>query len=260
MSLTGRNYAIYSHPLSWTAILSSLPSAARARRLVLTRDIKTNLEALLPQTLGGLAAIGRPTASQRESARAAGAAPIILVVGVQGRPRAQIGLAAAKRTLPAPSRLPLPMAKLRAAQKTGHFSLVGSGPGSPDLLTLRAVERLQEADVVFYDRHADEAVLELARRDIERVFVGKHTDAHAWPRERINAVIVAEAQKGRRVVRLRSGDLNAPDLAAREISAIKAAGIPLDIVPSVADTAAVAVRSIPEAQGRDCPSVPRSHA
>ncbi|MBF9061470.1 uroporphyrinogen-III C-methyltransferase, partial [Rhodobacterales bacterium HKCCSP123] len=115
----------------------------------------------------------------------------------------------------------------------GSIALVGAGPGARDLLTLRAVERLQEADVIFYDRLVDEDVLELARRDAERVFVGKHVGAHAWPQARINAVIVAEARKGRRVVRLKSGDPGIFGRAGEEIGAARAAGIPVEIVPGV---------------------------
>jgi uroporphyrin-III C-methyltransferase/precorrin-2 dehydrogenase/sirohydrochlorin ferrochelatase len=79
------------------------------------------------------------------------------------------------------------------------ISLVGAGPGAADLLTLRAVERLQEADVIFYDRLVDPAALELARRDAERVYVGKTVGAADWPQGRINDLIVATARQGRRV-------------------------------------------------------------
>lgn len=115
----------------------------------------------------------------------------------------------------------------------GHISLVGAGPGARDLLTLRAVERLQEADVIFYDRLVDPEVLELARRDAERIFVGKHVGAHAWPQDRICAMIVAEAARGRKVVRLKSGDPGIFGRATEELQAARAAGISIDIVPGV---------------------------
>ncbi|MCW8844079.1 MAG: uroporphyrinogen-III C-methyltransferase [Rhodobacteraceae bacterium] len=116
---------------------------------------------------------------------------------------------------------------------TGHIALVGAGPGARDLLTLRAVQRLREADVIFYDRLVDQEVLELARRDAERVFVGKHVGAHRWPQDRINSMIVAEACKGRRVVRLKSGDPGVFGRAAEEIAAARAASIPVELVPGV---------------------------
>ncbi len=127
--------------------------------------------------------------------------------------------------------------------KQGNIALVGAGPGARDLLTLRAVARLQEADVIFYDRLVDDEVLELARRDAERVFVGKVVGAHAWPQEQINALIVAEALKGRNVVRLKSGDPGIFGRATEELSAARAVGIPVEIVPGVTAASAAAARA-----------------
>lgn len=115
----------------------------------------------------------------------------------------------------------------------GHIALVGAGPGARDLLTLRAVDRLGRADVVFYDRLVDPEVLDLIRAGAERVFVGKHVGAHSWPQERINQVIVAEALKGLRVVRLKSGDPGIFGRASEELDAARAAGIPVELVPGV---------------------------
>ncbi|MFT3691419.1 uroporphyrinogen-III C-methyltransferase [Paenirhodobacter sp.] len=120
----------------------------------------------------------------------------------------------------------------------GSIALVGAGPGAADLLTLRALQRMQEADVIFHDRQVDRAVLELARRDAERVFVGKEVGAHSWPQEWINRVIVDAGLRGLRVVRLKSGDPGIFGRAAEELAAARAAGIPAEIVPGV--TAAVA--------------------
>ncbi len=122
----------------------------------------------------------------------------------------------------------------------GRIDLVGAGPGARDLLTLRAVQRLQEADVIFYDRLVDPGVLELARRDAERVFAGKEVGACAWPQSRIDAAIVAEARKGRRVVRLKSGDPSIFGRAAEELAAARAADIPCEIVPGITAASAAA--------------------
>lgn len=127
-------------------------------------------------------------------------------------------------------------------QAQGHIALVGAGPGARDLLTLRAVQRLQEADVIFYDRLVDPEVLELARRDAERVYVGKIVGAHAWPQTRICSLIVAEATKGRRVVRLKSGDPGIFGRATEELDAARAAGVAVEIVPGV--TAASAASAV----------------
>ncbi len=115
----------------------------------------------------------------------------------------------------------------------GAIALVGAGPGARDLLTLRVVERLQEADIIFYDRLVDADVLELARRDAERVFVGKVVGASTWPQDRICEVIVAAAKQGKRVVRLKSGDPMLFGRAAEELEAASAAGIPIEVVPGV---------------------------
>jgi len=180
---------------------------------MLTRDIRTRLEQMLPQIAGGLAALAsqlRPSVAR--------SAP---------RPGRRAFRAWAFRGA-------LGDARTRGKERdTGKISLVGAGPGARDLLTLRAVERLQEADVVFYDRLVDEEVLELVRRDAERVFVGKHVGAHSWPQDRINRRIVTEAQKGKRVVRLKSGDPGIFGRATEEIDASRAAGIAIELVPGV---------------------------
>ena len=130
---------------------------------------------------------------------------------------------------------------LKAAIASGDFAegaptpvaLVGAGPGCSDLITLRGVQRLQEADVIFYDRLVDPGVLELARRDAERVYVGKEPGCHHWPQEKINQVLVAAARRGQRVVRLKCGDPGIFARGAEEVAALKEAGIAYEIVPGV---------------------------
>lgn len=199
---------------------------------VLARQIKTQIEQSLPQSLGGLAALAgrlRPSVATNvpRARRRAFWAWVF-----SGTPR-MTWTRGAERD--AASLIKSAIAEGHAPQDAtgGSISLVGAGPGARDLLTLRAVERLQEADVIFYDRLVDAQVLELARRDAERVFVGKHVGAHSWPQERINAVIVAEARKGRRVVRLKSGDPGVFGRAGEELSAARAEGIPVEIVPGI---------------------------
>ncbi|WP_299783778.1 uroporphyrinogen-III C-methyltransferase [uncultured Marivita sp.] len=131
-----------------------------------------------------------------------------------------------------------PQAECFEEASVGHIALVGAGPGARDLLTLRAVDRLERADVVFYDRLVEPDVLDLARPGAELVFVGKHVGAHSWPQDRINRVIVAEALKGRRVVRLKSGDPGIFGRASEEMDAARAAGIPIELVPGVTAAAA----------------------
>lgn len=206
---------------------------------VLTRDIKTKLEAMLPQNLGGLAVLaGRLRDSvahnvPREKRRAFWA-------GVFKGQAARDWIRGREREAARSIKAAIAAGGLPEAKANGHLTLVGAGPGARDLLTMRAIQRLQEADVIFYDRLVDAQVLELARRDAERVFVGKHVGAHTWPQGKINQIIVAEALKGRQVVRLKSGDPTIFGRAGEEIAAAEAAGISVEIVPGVTAASAAA--------------------
>lgn len=130
------------------------------------------------------------------------------------------------------------------ALKSGSVALVGAGPGGPDLITLRGMRRLQEADVILYDRLADPEVLELARRDAERVDVGKipgdEARPAAWQQDRIARLIVQYASEGMRVVRLKCGDPGVFARTVEELDACEAAGIPVEIVPGVTAASAAA--------------------
>lgn len=123
---------------------------------------------------------------------------------------------------------------------SGCIALVGAGPGAADLLTLRAVERLRQADVVFYDRLVDTAVLALIPASADRVYVGKEVGAHAWPQARIDRMIVAAALAGQRVVRLKSGDPGVFGRAGEELAAARAQGIAVEIVPGITAASAAA--------------------
>ena len=206
---------------------------------VLARDIKTRLEAMLPQSLGGLAALAgrlRP-AVERAVPRARRRA--FWAWALKGGPR-DAWVRGAEREAAGAVKAAIAAGGAPGDAARGSIALVGAGPGARDLLTLRAVERMQEADVIFYDRLVGEDVLELARRDAERIYVGKSVGACAWPQDRINALIVAEARKGRRVVRLKSGDPGVFGRAGEELHAARAAGIPCEIVPGITAASAAA--------------------
>ncbi|MEJ6388812.1 siroheme synthase CysG [Gymnodinialimonas ulvae] len=199
---------------------------------VLGREIKTRIERMLPANIGGLAALAgrlRPVVAERvpRAGRRAFWAWVF-----KGAPR-DGWTRGAERDAARQIKAAIAAGGAPDTATEGSIALVGAGPGARDLLTMRAVERLQEADVIYYDRLVDPDVLELARRDAERVFVGKHVGAHAWPQAQINAVIVAEARKGRRVVRLKSGDPGIFGRAGEEIDAARAAGVAVEIVPGV---------------------------
>jgi len=135
-----------------------------------------------------------------------------------------------------PSRL----APVDARPVTGRISLVGAGPGAMDLLTLRAVQRLAEADVVFYDRLVDPEVLSLAGPQAELRYVGKEVGANAWPQDRICTAIAAAALQGKRVVRLKSGDPSIFGRAAEEIETARLHDLPVEIVPGITAACAAA--------------------
>ena len=121
----------------------------------------------------------------------------------------------------------------------GWVALVGAGPGDPDLLTRRAVKRLEEADVVLYDALIDPEVLSLAG-SAQRIYVGKRAGRPAMRQELINQLLVRAARSGRRVVRLKGGDPFVFGRGGEEALALVAAGIPFEIVPGVSSAVAAA--------------------
>lgn len=128
----------------------------------------------------------------------------------------------------------------RHSARDGRISLAGAGPGAADLLTVRALRCLQQADIVFFDRLVEPEVLALAQPQARRVFVGKEVGAHSWPQERIDAAIVAAVLQGLHVVRLKSGDPSIFGRAAEEIAAARAHGIDIEVIPGITSASAAA--------------------
>ncbi len=119
------------------------------------------------------------------------------------------------------------------APAIGRVSLVGAGPGDPELLTLKAQRKLQEADVIVYDRLVSAGVLEMARRDAVRIPVGKTPFAPSPQQSEINAILVREALAGKIVVRLKGGDPYIFGRGGEEQFALEQANIPVDVVPGI---------------------------
>ena len=203
---------------------------------VLARLLRARIEALLSPNLGTLAALAGsmrdrvarllPGARARRYYEALVTSPAVEQALERGE-----GNDAAEALLEAHA---------SAGDESGIVWLVGAGPGSEDLLTLRAQRLLQEADVIVHDQLVPAAVVDMGRRDAERIPVGKQKGHHSFTQAQINALLVRLARQGKRVARLKSGDPMVFGRAGEEVAALRKAGIAYSIVPGVSAALAAA--------------------
>ncbi|MBM0512781.1 siroheme synthase CysG [Aeromonas hydrophila] len=197
---------------------------------VLARLLREKLEALLPLHLGAVAAFA---GSLRERVKARFAS-------MGERRRFWERLLGADRLGQALARGDSASANQLAdslfadeSQSCGEVVLVGAGPGDPGLLTLHALRQMQQADVVVYDRLVSNEVMALVRRDARRIFVGKQAGNHCVPQEGINQLLLDEAKKGQRVVRLKGGDPFIFGRGGEELETLVGSGIGFQVVPGI---------------------------
>jgi uroporphyrin-III C-methyltransferase/precorrin-2 dehydrogenase/sirohydrochlorin ferrochelatase len=202
---------------------------------VLARRLRELIETLLPARIGELAAlIGRHRSRFAAVPRAL--SPRRFWQNVIAGPIAEAVLAG--RSAEAEARLAAAIDDHAAHRDGGEGSsetvfLVGAGPGDPDLLTLRALHVLADADVVLYDELVTAAVFDRARRGAEQVFVGKRRGAPGMGQDEINRRMVAAARAGRRVVRLKGGDPFVFGRGGEELEHLRRAGVPVVVVPGI---------------------------
>jgi uroporphyrin-III C-methyltransferase/precorrin-2 dehydrogenase/sirohydrochlorin ferrochelatase len=201
---------------------------------VLARLLRARIEAAVPPAFGRLATLAsRFSGEIRRRFQDLGARRRVLERILTGRVAA---LVFAGDEVAAEAALADELAG--TAHPFGMVFLVGAGPGAADLLTLRAQRLLGEADVIVHDRLVSDEVLNMARRDAERIFVGKARANHCMKQADINALLIRLARAGSRVVRLKGGDPLVFGRGGEEAEALAAAGVTYDIVPGI--TAALA--------------------
>jgi uroporphyrin-III C-methyltransferase/precorrin-2 dehydrogenase/sirohydrochlorin ferrochelatase len=210
---------------------------------VLTQKLRARIEALLPMRLGALARLAEcfrgaaerllPKGAPRRAFWSAFFEGAVAAAALGGRPEEA-------------RRLAFRLLSGAGGGERGFVWIVGAGPGATDLLTLRAHRLLLEADVVVHDALVPESVVAMGRRDAERIAVGKRKAKAAVAQDDINAILIREASRGRRVVRLKAGDPLVFGRAGEEMAALRAAGVPFEVVPGVtAAFAAAAEAEIP---------------
>lgn len=198
---------------------------------VLARLIRAKLETLIPTSYGRLAQIASSWRDRVKARFDDGDSRRRFWEKILQGPAAELALNGQEDA--AEKIIATEIAKEDQAITQGEVYLVGGGPGDPELLTLRALRLMQQADVVLYDRLVSDGVMELVRRDAERIYVGKRRSEHTMQQENINQLLVDLAKEGKRVLRLKGGDPFIFGRGGEEIELLAQNNIPFQVVPGI---------------------------
>lgn len=198
---------------------------------VLARLLRGKIESTIPASFGKLAALADQFRPMVKQYIAEGAPRRIFWENVLQGSIAELVFAG--KTQQAEQQLRDKILQAEQGKNQGEVYLIGAGPGDPDLLTFKALRLMQQADVIVYDRLVSAEILDLARRDSEKIYVGKQRDNHSLPQDSINELLANLALKGKRVARLKGGDPFIFGRGGEEIETLVQHGVSFQVVPGV---------------------------